>query len=271
MQQQEIHQYIKNFFIENESTITEESDGHLFIQLSVEMDKALMNRPFYWHYVEKMGGVPNPMQLNLITDSSKVPEDMKGEKIHFGSPRLHQIFQTAKQLGSHSLLYESVNTNGSTVPLKPWIVLNGAVSYCCDHKKDYFFSIGLSLITGEVIHDFHELIKAKNLQEQIPNYCFTMTPIIRPISGIERIKRLLIEDLEQQDHQWAENARNRQKQDEQLLEAFYEGQEEKGDSYYDEKKAIKSQYEPSINISIINGGLFYFFNHPHHHQGHSFH
>ena len=28
------------------------------VQLTIEMDKELMNRPFYWHYLEKTGGRP---------------------------------------------------------------------------------------------------------------------------------------------------------------------------------------------------------------------
>ncbi|MDQ0256280.1 hypothetical protein J2S74_003698 [Evansella vedderi] len=262
MNQAEIHDYLKNFFIENESTILEESDGHLHIQLSIDMDKALMNRPFYWHYTEKIGAVPNPMKLTLITDSNLAPEDIKGELIHFGSPRLHQIFQTAQELGRHALLYESVQPNGASLPMKPWLILNGSVSYCCDHKKDQFFSIGLSLITGEMINDIHSQIKNKRFQEQIPNYCFTMTPIIKPQAGLERIKRYLMGQEKLKEHKWADDALSRMKKDEALLEAFYDGEEEKTETYDQEKEAIKAQYEPFINISIINGGMFYFSNHP---------
>ncbi|MFA9559408.1 YqhG family protein [Evansella sp. AB-rgal1] len=262
MNQTEIHDYIKHFFIENESEILEESDGHLHIQLSIDMDKALMNRPFYWHYLEKINGIPNPMRLTLITNTNSAPEDVKGELIHFGSPRLHQIFQTSKELGSKSLLYESIQTTGATEPLRPWLLLNGSVSYRCDHKKDQFFSIGLSLITGEMIRDMHDKISHRNFVEKIPNYCFTVSPIIKPKSGIERMKAHLMNEIEKEDHTWALEAMNRLKKDEQLLSAFYDDEDEKPESYYQEREAIKSQYEPKVEISIINGGLFYIHNHP---------
>jgi hypothetical protein len=42
-----------------------------------------------------------------------------------------------------------------------------------------------------------------------------------------------------------------------LLEHFYKDMDEKSESYYTEKEALKAQYEPNIRISIINGGLFY--------------
>ncbi|ADU29947.1 YqhG family protein [Evansella cellulosilytica] len=261
MDQLEIHNYLKQFFTENDSTIIDESKGHLHIQLSIDMDKALMNRPFYWHYTEKIGGVPNPMKLTLITNSNEAPTDLKGELIHFGSPRLHQIFQTAQDRGSHAVLYESIDTNGTSTPLKPWLIINGSVSYRCDHKMDQFFSIGLSLITGEMIHDIHAKIEQKQFQDQIPNYCFTMTPIIKPKSGVERIKNYILEVEEAKEHGWASEALKRLKEDEQLLEGFYID-DEREETYHQEKSAIKAQYEPSIHISVINGGLFYFSNHP---------
>lgn len=263
MKQKEIHDYMKNFFLENDSIILEESLGHLHVQLSIEMDKALMNRPFYWHYIEKIGAVPNPMQLTFITDPQLVPKQMKGERLHFGSPRLHQIFETAKKMGSHTLLYESIHVEGPTShPLRPWLVLNGVVSYVCHDKKDQFFSIGLSLITGEMILNMHDYIEKRVFREQIPNYCFTMTPIIKPKSGLLRIKNYLIQAEESKEHQWALNALERMKKDQELLDAFYDDLIEKPDSYFLEKEAIKDQYEPKITIKIINGGLFYFYHHP---------
>ncbi|SDY55401.1 protein YqhG of unknown function [Evansella caseinilytica] len=262
MNRTEIHRYLKQFFLENDSPILEESDSHLHIQLSVAMDKALMNRPFYWHYIEKIGGQPAPYQLTLITDAEKADESIKGEKIHFGSPRLHQIFQTATQLGRYALLYEAVSPAGNSLPLKPWLVLNGNISYCCDHKKDRFFSIGLSLITGEMINDAAEQLKNKQFQVQIPDYCFTISPVIMPEAGLERIRKYFIQQLEQEAHIWAEEAVERWKADEELLEAFYDGEDEKPDSYYQEKEALRAQYEPKIDIDIINGGLFYCHRHP---------
>ncbi len=53
MQQHEIHNYLYNFFEANNCEILERSPHLLDVQLTIEMDKLLMNRPFYWHYLEK--------------------------------------------------------------------------------------------------------------------------------------------------------------------------------------------------------------------------
>lgn len=83
MQQHEIHHFLLRYFHANHCEILENKPGYLVIQLTVELDKELMNRPFYWHYLEKTGGVANPMELTLITNPSLAPDDIKGEIIHF--------------------------------------------------------------------------------------------------------------------------------------------------------------------------------------------
>ncbi len=95
------------------------------------------------------------------------------------------------------------------------------------------------------------------LTPKIPDYSFTLSPLIMPKSGVVRIENYLRRELEQEDDHWAEEARKRWQKDLDLLEHFYKDSEEKGESYLIEKQALQEQYEPKINISIINGGLFY--------------
>lgn len=258
MQQQEIHKFLERYFIANDCEIKENHAGHMTVQLTIDLDKELMNRPFYWHYLEKTGGVPNPMCLTLITDPNRVPDNLKGETIHFGSPRLHQIFQSTKKLASFIRLYEKVPTiAGQQTPLKPWICLNVKVSYQCDRKKDVFQSIGLQLINGQINEDFHDKLLKLELTPKIPDYSFTLSPLIMPKSGLKRIENHLISKVETENQSWADEARKRWQEDLNLLEHFYKDSEEKGESYEIEKQALKEQYEPKINISIINGGIFY--------------
>ncbi len=258
MQQHEIHQYLEHYFTANGCELRASGEGFMEVQLTIELDKELMNRPFYWHYLEKTGGIPNPMKLTLITDQEKAPEDMKGELIHFGSPRLHQIFQSTKSLGGYIRLYEkSMNFQGGQTPLHPWLGLNLKVSYQCDRKKDHILSIGLNLINGQLRETFHDTLLSKELTPKIPDFSFTLTPIIKPKSGITRIKNYILEQVSRESDEWAIEARERWNQDLKLLDHFYEDLEEKPESYFLEKEALREQYEPKIHIEIINGGLFY--------------
>jgi len=257
MQQQEIHNFLLNYFQANDCVIIENGPGYLVIQLTVELDKELMNRPFYWHYLEKTGGIPNPMKLTFITNQDAAPENIKGEIIHFGSPRLHQIFASTKKLASYMRLYENHRHQNRQIPLLPWLCMNVKISYQCDRKRDIFKSIGLQLINGTMVEDFHDRLLKIPLTPKIPDYSFTLSPLVRPQSGMSRIETYLSSVIEKDDHSWAEDARKRWEQDLRLLDHFYEDVEEENENYETEKLALKEQYEPKISISFINGGLFY--------------
>ncbi|WP_404346854.1 YqhG family protein [Sutcliffiella horikoshii] len=259
MQQREIHRFLERYFTANSCEIVENTNSHLAVQLTIDMDKELMNRPFYWHYLEKTGGVPNPMKMTLITDSNKAPEDLKGDHVHFGSPRMHQIFESTKSLAGYIRLYENISSHPGAghLPLHPWLNVNLKVSYQCDRKKDVIMSLGIHLITGTILEKFQDEVEKINLTPKIPDFCFTMTPIIKPASGLSRLEHYVNGFISSQDHQWAEDARKRWDQDLQLLKHFYEDDEEKPEAYETEMKALQEQYEPKIHVTIINGGLFY--------------
>jgi len=141
--------------------------------------------------------------------------------------------------------------------LFPWLGLNVKISYQCDRKKDILRSIGLHLINGRMVEGFHDRLLQLDLTPKIPDYSYTISPLIMPKSGILRIKNFLREEILREDHQWALEARQRWEKDLKLLEHFYEDGKEKGESYHNEKEALQNQYEPKIIISVINGGLFY--------------
>lgn len=257
MQQEKIHSYLESFFKANSCDIIENEPGYLTVQLTINMDKELMNRPFYWHYLEKTNGVPNPMKLTLITDQQKAPGDLKGEVMHFGAPRLHQIFQSTTRLGSYIRLFEKVTSPGGSIPLHPWLCANFMVSYQCDMKKDQLHSIGLHLVSGTLVENFQEKLEKLELTPKIPDLCFNMTPLIKPQSGLKRIEQFIEQSISRQDHSWADSARQRWNEDLKLLDHFYEDLDEKPDCYHLEKEALRELYEPQINVSVQNGGIFY--------------
>lgn len=91
MEQREIHTFLLRFFQANQCDILEESAGHLTVQLTIEMDKLIMNRPFYWHWLEKTGGVPEPRQLTLITDQKKLMTRSK-ENLSTSAPLVYSKY-----------------------------------------------------------------------------------------------------------------------------------------------------------------------------------
>src|SRR6185437_9529981 len=108
MYPQQIHNYLLQFFNENNCRILNDHPHYIDVQLTIEMDKKIMNRPFYWAYLESTNEEPNPAQLTFITDKNLLDETIKGEIVHFGSPRLSQLFHVTKELGSFVQMYERV-------------------------------------------------------------------------------------------------------------------------------------------------------------------
>ncbi|WP_100331547.1 YqhG family protein [Bacillus xiapuensis] len=257
MDKRDIHQFLIDYFQATECTFLEQADGALSVQLTPEADKELMNRPFYWHYAEKTGLKGKPLTLSLITDQSAAPESFKGELIHFGSPRLQQIFRSAKQHARFIRLHEQNRRSNQQQALHPWLLVNLKVSYEADRKKEVFHSYGLNLINGQIQKEFMQQLSQKSLAVKIPDFSFTIPPLIKPFSGVRRIQRFLTGQLQQEDHQWAEQAKKRWAEDLSLLNSFYEEQEEKPEAYFIEKAALQKQYEPKIRIDIINGGIIH--------------
>ncbi|MTT32663.1 hypothetical protein GMB86_11665 [Terrilactibacillus sp. BCM23-1] len=254
MKQAAIHDYLYKYFKSNNCEILENHHSQLKVKLTVDLDKLLMNRPFYWHYMEKINQQPETAVLTFKTDPK---DEGDGEFIHFGSPRLHQIFQSAQQLAPFIRLFHIVPAlENKSIALKPWLGLNIKVSYQCDVKKDRILSLGLQLINGTLIDQFQSLLESLPLTPKIPDYCYTLQPLIRPLSGIRRIESYLVTMLKGETHDWASDAIRRWEHDLHLLDQFYD-EEEKPETYHSEKEALKSQYEPKIHVQFINGGLFY--------------
>ncbi|TYR82430.1 hypothetical protein FZC66_02235 [Priestia megaterium] len=258
MQQTDIHQFLKQYFLANNCTIVTETPSYMTVQLTIDLDKELMNRPFYWHYIEKTGGKPAPASLTFITDPAFDDSSLQGERIHFGSPRLHQIFASTQKFGGFIHLYEQVASQTTNhQPLHPWLGLNVKVSYKCDRKKDELLSLGLNLINGRIVEEFQPIMVKQKLSPKIPDYCFTLSPLVKPKSGIFRLISYIKQHIESQPLDWAEKAHERWYEDLALLDHFYETAEELPESYTTEKLALQELYEPTISVNVINGGLFY--------------
>lgn len=259
MYPQQIHQYVRRFFTENNCSILRESAHFLQVQLTIEMDKKIMNRPFYWKYLESTGDEPKPAQLTLITDKTRLTENLAGEVIHYGSPRLNQLFNVTKELGSFVQMYEkpSATQVSTQTILTPWVGVNYKITYASDRTREILYSLGINLMTGMILNGFQESISHLNLESSISPNTFHLPYTIKPLRALERLDAIIEHQIQQDDHTWAEEARVRQQRDIRVLDYFYEGVDNKPETYESEKRAIEAQYETKIRIEIINGGLFY--------------
>ncbi|ENH97452.1 hypothetical protein J416_05548 [Gracilibacillus halophilus YIM-C55.5] len=62
--------FLKDFFEHQECHVSISDQHALSVQLTRELDEALMNRPFYWHYMDKIGRKGDPMTLEFYVATS---------------------------------------------------------------------------------------------------------------------------------------------------------------------------------------------------------
>lgn len=250
-----LDEFLQSYFTAHGCKLLQNKEGVITVQLTEEMDRVLMNRPFYWHYIKKIGQNGEPMQLSLISNPEKREE--KGEWIHFGSPRLQQIINQLKQKEKYTKLFQIVNTNLNT-PLYPWLVINIKISYKGKQKKDELISIGLHLVNGAMKLEMMNLLENIPLQPAISDYCYTISPIIKIKSGYRRIENVLDNYIQNQTHPWAEESSQALDEEIQMLKHFYTGDTDtQMEQMEKEINEITERYQPSIIYEVINGGLFY--------------
>lgn len=247
--------FLADYFTAHHCEILSSQEGMLTIQLTEEMDRALMNRPFYWHYVKKMGRDGDPIQLTLITNQNH--QEQKGERIHFGSPRLQQILTHLRENERFTRLFQVVQTETNTA-LHPWLLANIKISYIGKQNKDELFSIGLNLVNGLMKTGMMDMLKRQQFHMQISDYCYTIAPLIKLKSGYKRIESVINQYIHDQNHAWAEESLQEQRQEVDLLTHFYQGdRDHEVEQMEKELQAIKERYQPKINVSVVNGGLVY--------------
>ncbi|WP_240378098.1 YqhG family protein [Bacillus piscicola] len=258
MEQHVIHDFVRKYFITYGADILSENSRKLSVQLTEDLDEELMNRPFYWQFIRKTNGQAEPLQLTLLTDGQKQKKE-DGEPVHFGSPRLHQLFRSAKEKGKSSRLYEEIQQIPGTkpVPLYPWLVMNIKISYVSHQRKDKLFSYGLQLIHGQIVDDMMGRLENKSLHPVISEGTFPMSSLIQTKSGILRIKRHLQQTLAAEPQDWADFANQRMQEELTILNAYYQHSKQTPEEYEQEKNALTERYQPEIIVEIINHGLFF--------------
>ncbi|WP_162880726.1 YqhG family protein [Paraliobacillus sediminis] len=250
-----LHNFLHDFFIANQCTIKENKDGILAIKLTDKMDEYIMNRPFYWQYIKKIGQKGDPGSITFLTDPRL--EEKEAEIIHFGSPRLQQIFRLVKDQGKSVRLYQQLAVQQQTA-LIPWLILNIKISYIGKQKREEIKSIGIHMINGAMLDNIMDTINQISWHNTIPDYCYNLSPLIRLKNSYQRVIHYLEKDLLEKQHDWALESWKFMQEEKKLLDYFYQSDAADQLVHFEkESAAIEDLYQPRITIDIINGGVFH--------------
>lgn len=248
-----LHEFLQTYFLAHQCEIMSHQDGILTVQLNEQMDQALMNRPFYWHYVKSSGNIGEPAKLTLITNPDH--REHSGEWIHFGSPRLQQIFNHLKKTSKHIKIFQKVDTQNNTA-LYPWLLVNIKISYEGKHNKEELFSVGLNLVNGVMKTKMMEILQEISFNLTISDFCYPISPLIKVNSGFLRIIAVIEDYLENQTHDWAEESIITLREEIQMVQHFYENNPD-DHQMTKEIDDLTKRYTPSISYEVINGGIVY--------------
>lgn len=249
----DIEQFLKQFFTANHCEVIQENSGKLAVQLTIDMDKELMNRPFYWQYMEATGNKGQPKKIIFNTKPKQMEDE--GEWIHFGSPRLEQIYNHLRKSGKFIHLFEKVNVNNNTM-LHPWLLTNYCIMYEGKQKKEELFSIGLNLINGTFVFEMMEQLDQITLSPTISDHCYTISPLIKIQSGFKRIENYIHEYVMNQQHDWAVESLQLLQEEMAMIHHFYEIEDNKKEMQK-EIDDVEARLQPQITYDVISGGIIY--------------
>lgn len=247
----DVESFLMQFFKANHCEVDQSERGKIIVKLTIEMDKALMNRPFYWQYVESTGNIGEPKTITFITDIDR----QDGEWIHFGSPRLATIYQFLSEKGKFIHLFQSMNVTENTM-LQPWLLTNYCIMYEGKQKKEELLSIGLNLINGTFVFNMMDQLSNLSLEPVISNQCYTISPLIKPQSGLLRIENYLDAYVGKQEHHWAVQSMQLLQEEMAMIHHFYEDKDEQN-KLDKELEEVTARLQPKITYKIMSGGIVY--------------
>ncbi|PKR78979.1 hypothetical protein CEY16_04285 [Halalkalibacillus sediminis] len=253
MNQAEIHPFLLDFFRERGGKIVHEENGLFKVQLTEALDEELMNRPFYWQYIKKLGFKGEPMSVTFITDDTK--RNQTGEWVHFGSRRLEQFFQIIQRDGMYTELYEQHTPGQQQSAMYPWFVCNVNVHFNGYYTSDEIVSVGVLLTNGTMRFGMMEELESLSLSSQIPDYCYKIPSIIPPKKAAEHLMNELESRVIEKSKSFAEQSSHLYESELDLIRDL--GQDLKDEEIKSMKQQIFDRLYPKVNFKVINGGLFY--------------
>jgi len=94
MNTEQIRDYVSRYLEATGSQVLEYHPAYVTVKLSPEADKALMNRPYYWSFVERTGAEPETMSITFVFDQEQYDR--------LQDQRKNQTGQSAHQPGQAS-------------------------------------------------------------------------------------------------------------------------------------------------------------------------
>ena len=98
--------------------------------------------------------------------------------------------------------------------MTPWLGVNYKITYSSDRTKETLYSLGINLMTGNVIDGFQESLSEIGFGcYRFRKTLITYRILSSRIRALERLDAIIENRIQQDDHTWAEEAKLRWEKD----------------------------------------------------------
>ena len=208
--------------------------------------------------------------LGFLHGTLNAPARIPRDDLHYGSRRLEQLFESARNGGSYVCLFQEPAKRGAhpleSTAYTAWLGVNMKVEFACDMKREEFHSFGVSLATGQCVEHFHEQMLELRMTPKLPPNVHTAKNALTLAKAAAVVEQALERKLRSYDYGWAEAAANRLNDELGTIAHYYVPLIEAADdvskpAYLEQFQRrtaeIRWQYEPRVSASAINCGIFY--------------
>lgn len=217
--------------------------------------------------------------LNLVFEPEAVRKYPGAELVTQGSFRLNWFVEGLKERGRYTLQSISYELNPRriqreilkildlSVPdfffhqpfyrIHPHLMVNYILSFQTDEIREELVSLGLDMVTGEIVEGMLAHLKDVALipkipKEKIEKQSFSLE------EGFNRLHRRLAEMVEEKDPSWVEESRKRYEEELFCLYQYYkEGKEIQSPEFKSRAEELFHKFRPRVLIRPVNVGLLY--------------
>ncbi|MDY8024665.1 YqhG family protein [Paenibacillus polymyxa] len=194
------------------------------------------------------------------------------EELRYGNRRLHQIFEAARDGGKYVYLFEQPDARQlsarSPVVYEAWLSICYKIEFACDLKREELQWLGISLKSGTIVTDFGAMLETRQLSPLLAGNMHVQPTKLSVPEASTSLESYLTEQLRQQDYGWAEQAKERLREELEVIDHYYDDLIKEQKEEEDKKEAISEQYqarrkemvwqyEPKVLVSAINCGIFH--------------
>ncbi|MFC9707807.1 YqhG family protein [Paenibacillus sp. NPDC056933] len=148
------------------------------------------------------------------------------EDVVYGSRRLQQIFNAAREGGEYVNLFEQAAKRQlrATAPAvyEPWLGVCFKVEFACDLKREELHFIGISLRTGEIVEKFGSKLNKRDLSPRLAENMHVQTAKVSLADAGAALEFHLTNRLLELDYSWAEKAKERLDLELAVVDTYYE-------------------------------------------------